>query len=128
MRLPLGVAGAANPIAAAIPVTAIAVLGGAAHPHHGRHVRQAELALAYAVDAHPQLQKLSYTCRQTRARDLIERATMRNRDKARLQRQQTRRLLGQQGLAPAPSAAGAPAKQQPLPPPPPPKDNTKQLV
>lgn len=61
----------------------------------------AEMTLARAVDAHPALHKLSYTMRQLHARDLTQRATMRNRDKSRVQRQQTRRQLGaqqQQGM------------------------------
>ena len=60
--------------------------------------------LAYAVDAHPRLHKLSYTMRQTRARDLVGRATMRNRDKSRLERQSTRKLmmLPNNGLPPKP--------------------------
>ena len=48
---------------------------------------------ARAIDAHLTLFRVSYTTRQTQARDLIERATMRNRDKTRIQRQSTRKLL-----------------------------------
>ena len=64
----------------------------------------AEMSLAHAVDAHPRLHKLSYTMRQTRARDLVGRATMRNRDKSRLERQSTKKLmmLPNNGLPPKP--------------------------
>ena len=52
----------------------------------------AEMALAQAVDAHPTLHKISYTMRQIYARDITQRATMRNRDKSRLQRLQMRKM------------------------------------
>ena len=70
------------------------------HQVGGSTSATAEMELARAVDAHPMLHKLSYTHRQTHARDLTQRATMRNRDKSRLQRLQTRRLLEQQQQAP----------------------------
>ena len=54
---------------------------------------QAELELAQAVDRHTSLQKLSYSMRNTQSRDVVERALMRNRDKARLQRLSTKQML-----------------------------------
>ena len=62
----------------------------------------AEMALAQAVDAHPTLHKISYTMRQIYARDITQRATMRNRDKSRLQRLQMRKMQKLQEQAQGP--------------------------
>ena len=63
------------------------------HQVGGTCSAQAEMSLARAIEGHHTLQKLSYTCRNTQSRDLIERTLMRNRDQTRIRRQSTQHLL-----------------------------------
>lgn len=72
----------------------------------------AEMELARAVDAHPAIHRLSYSMRQTQARDLVQRATMRNRDKARLERQRNKKLVAA-GLAARLAVGGSSARASP---------------
>ena len=69
---------------------------------------QAEAELARAIDQHSRLVKVSFRCRNIQSRDLVDRALMRNRDRNRLHRQSTKKLLAAGNKENAPPAGADP--------------------